>query len=528
MRKIHVVGASMVALSAALAGGTAEAGPPGAPRVLSVHVADYNAAQVTTANGILTVPAGLATYTVNRGTLEINSRFTVTLPSGFTFGSQPSVADTGATTFTYASGGIDSQTVTFEISTAPLLPGQSATLNSFSIQGATALGSPIPLPAALPITVQSTNNAQITNNDPSPLSKGAFASEPGALLLWGPSVAVIDLSSPSLGTSFFAWDLEFGDFYVGPPDTPTAGIMSLELFPQDVDSTIGFVPVLGPNGVLNALSTSDTATVTLAGLFNGISSAFFSSGPDCSTPVATGTATPTQVTIPGMPLGVMGTLCVTADGKTLLQANLPYPTPVMTPGTSTDFQGGLSFDADEDDFPSFATYIGGGVISVTNFFTGDDSGYSSVLRVNNPGTDPATLFALVQPDSGGPALSGLLGTLGAGTGTVFTEPQVQAAVPGLNLANSGQRSTLQLIVAGTVTLDDQQSIARPFAHSHSADAGPRTLSTTMKIHQHKSVTRPQIQLFVGNGSEVEASGLLVNPNGVVTVMPGARNFNIVP
>src|ERR1700722_12307698 len=110
MQKLYVVGASAIALSAALGSGAAFALPP-SPHTVSVNIADYNAAQVTTTGAILTVPTGLATYSVNRGTLEINSRFAVTLPAGFSFSSQPALTSTSGTTFALAGGGIGSQSI---------------------------------------------------------------------------------------------------------------------------------------------------------------------------------------------------------------------------------------------------------------------------------------------------------------------------------------------------------------------------------------------------------------------------------
>ena len=152
------------------------------------------------------------------------------------------------------------------------------------------------------------------------------------------------------------------------------------------------------------------------------------------------------------------------------------------------------------------------------------SGYSSLLRVNNSGTNTATLFALVQPDTGGVPLTGPLGTLAGGIGTVFTEAQIQTVVPGLDLANSGQRSTLQLIVAGTVSLLDEQ-----FDAVHRASARSHKPAGTRAFHQPHSTTRRNvdpIELFFGDAAEVQASGLLVNPNGVVTEMPGAVGLQI--
>ena len=72
MRNLSGISASAFALGAALGAWPAAAGPIGAPRVLTTNIAEYNAAQVTTADGVLTVPAGLATNALNAGTLEIN------------------------------------------------------------------------------------------------------------------------------------------------------------------------------------------------------------------------------------------------------------------------------------------------------------------------------------------------------------------------------------------------------------------------------------------------------------------------
>ena len=431
MTKLGVVGASGIALSAALGIGTAVA-VPSASRVLTVHPADYNAAQVKTAGDLLTVPDGLAIYHVNSGTLEINSRFTVTLPTGFTFSSQPALSDNGSAIFTLASGGIGSQTITFMVTGEPVVAPETVTLGTFAVQGATALETPIPVAAALPITVQSTNNSQVNNNDPHPLSGGAFASEPGATAPFVGAVQRVDLTSPVLGT-------EFG---TSPAHDSTTALLSAMVI--SAETSVDGVAVLSPDGAPNTLSTSDTATVTVSGLFNGITAAFSSTTSDCAHSEATGTVALGSITIPDVPLNKEVFFCVTADGTTLLSQNLPGFQVTMAPGTSTDFLSGPV----RNEFPGLWTYFGGGVISVTNFFTGDDSGYSSLLRVNNAGNGQVNLFALVQPDTGGAPLSGSLGPLAASTGTVFTEPQLAAAVSGLALANSGQRATVQLIING--------------------------------------------------------------------------------
>jgi hypothetical protein len=448
MKNAYIAAASAVALSTAL-GITAAMAKDGASHVLSVPVvADYNAAQVKTAGDIVTVPSGLANYAVNQGSLEINSRFTVTLPTNFTFGSQPSLAASSATIFALIAGGIGSQSATFAVGTTPLAAGQNATLNTFSVAGVGALETPIPVVNALPITMQSTNNALITNNDPAPLTAPAFASEPGVTLQFVGGFGLIDLSPPSLGTLFLS-----------TPDTPTGLVaQAVSVSPEIEELTTG-APILQPSGALNALARADTATLTISGLFAGIKTAFAATDETCQTSIATGTAEPTLLTIPGVPAsGSAFSVCVTADGTTLLQQNPPDPvvqgfqafTPAVSPGTSTDFLGTTVFNPGQpvqDDNLGLFTYVGGGILSVTNFFTGDDSGYSSLLRVNNAGSSSVNLFALAQPDTGGPALAGSIGSLDAGIGAVFTEQQIAAAT-GLTLTNSGARATLQLIISG--------------------------------------------------------------------------------
>ncbi len=434
MQRRYVVGASALALGVALGLTPALAGPAAARSVSVPAVADYNAGQVKAAGDIVTVPSGLATYSVGTGTLEVNSRFTVTLPTGFSFSSQPALTDTGSSTFVLSSGGIGAQSATFTVTTAPLTPGLSATLLGFAVQGVTALETPIPVAAALPITMQSTNNSQILNNDAKPLSAPAFASEPGIAAVVDGNFSFIDLSSPTLGTLFSA----------GDADTTTVAIFDLTISAQTRDQATGSTVVLSPDGQPNLLATTDTATVTVPGAFNGISGASIATDDSCATVVAAGTVTPGQISIPGIPIGAELSVCITSACTALLQQDLNGFTAAVTPGTSTDFLG----TAAAVDFPGIVSYSGGGVISVTNFFTGDDAGYASLLRVNNAGSVASNIFALVQPDTGGAPLTGSLGSIAGGAGTVFSEAQVAAAVTGLELANSGQRATLSLIVSG--------------------------------------------------------------------------------
>jgi hypothetical protein len=478
MKKFNVVAASAVALTAALAGGSAFA-----HGTLIVQTANYNAAAVANAaHGIITVPWGglaSATYAVTANgvstSLEVNSRFVVTLPTGFTFNSAPSLTvggptggtGPGATTTTLVNGGIGTNSATFLINVAPIPSGSvmggiiqpgtgTLSLNQVAIQ-ATGV-DPLATPgAAANITVQSTNNATTTNNDAAAVTGAAptFTSDSGATTSFlNGGGNFVDLSSPSLGTEFLV---------DGTADSTLVDIGTV---------TVRATGSLNAAGLQTTLSTADTATLTISGAFTGIASAKAVTGEQTVTVVPTANA----ITFPGVDVGAnnaMTEITLISSETTLLAQNGAPPgggpgfsvSVAPTTGTSgvTDFLLGPSVTNQVDAVP----YTGGQVLSATNFFTGSDAGYTSVLRVSNGGTAPTNLFALVQPYSGGPELTGSLGpALAAGTGTVFTLANLVTAIPGLNLANSGQRATVQVIATGT-------------------------------------------------GAGVTASGLLVNPGGVV-------------
>jgi hypothetical protein len=467
MKKLDALAASAVALSAALATGGAQA-----HGTLAVTTANYNAASVTAAAGVITVPWGgvasavYAVTTLSGGattSLEVNSRFTVTLPAGFSFASSPSLSTGGGITSTaLIAGGIGSQTATFQIGApavaggnTPLGVGGTLALNQVSVQGATALETP---GAALQITEQSTNNAEVLNNDPTPIfpSNGVpppftFTSDSGVLAAFTQTVLnFVDLTPPSLGTLF---TVNPG----APPftDTPTVDIGHITLTGSGS---------LAANGSTAIISTTDTATITIAGFFNGIKTTF-SALHNTVTPASTGTATATSITIPAVATTFPGSdIFITATGTTFLQANNGNFTAAYAPSTGvTDFLGGTVTST-----ANSIAYTGGTSLGVTNFLTGSDAGYTSLVRLTNGSSTTQTVFAVAEPYTGGPQLVGSLGTIGAGIGTVFTEAQIGTAT-GLALANSGQRATLTLIsIPG-----------------------------------------------VGAGTLITASGLLVNPGGVV-------------
>jgi hypothetical protein len=440
MRIYSSHGVSALALAAALYGTqTLAAGSVTAPLV------DYNSAQVATVGGIVTVPFGTiiadAVYTVAAGTeLEVGSRFTVTLPAGFLFQSQPSVAAPGATTLTLIGGGIGANSVIYQIGGAVVTAGGTLSLGAFSFSGATVLESAFG-GNTLPMTLQATNNAVVTNNDPEALSVLVFTHAVGSLPdTITPGSGFIDLTSNPPGTAFV------------PNGATIAGSGLVATFAINTELNDPFnanAPVLKPNGLANSLNPADTVTITVEGNFSGIGTAY--ADPTVSTCATSapagavaGTVTSGSLTFAGVQINTPVQICMIPDGHTLMQ---PSTTPYVftySADSATDFFGGLA----QTTANNFYSYSGGTTQIVSSFFTGSDAGYTTLLRVNNAGKAAATIIAEFQPYSGGDLLIGSLGSLASATGTIFTLDQIETAVPGLNLANSGQRATLTIIGTG--------------------------------------------------------------------------------
>jgi len=286
------------------------------------HVADYNAADVRNASGVLTVPANVAVYTAT-ATLTIGSNFTVTLPSGFTFGSTPALGTSGTATFALVSGGgMTSQSATFAVSTANVLSGQTISLQSFTVHGAIALATLTPLASALQITMQA------LGTDASPLSAPAFASSQGATAIFVGAIQFIDERPPSNATEFLS-----------SPDTLLAVFSATAVSAQTTDTTFT-VPILGSNGLINTISNLDTATFTFGGNFRGIARAFSSTTSDCRSPIAgsTGAASLGSVTIPNVPVNREVFFCLLGSGAVLGSNLNGFTNVTVTPGTSSDFK----------------------------------------------------------------------------------------------------------------------------------------------------------------------------------------------
>lgn len=287
---------------------------------ISGHTADYNAAQVKLANGVLTVPANVATYTAN-STLTTGSTFVIALPSGFTFGSNPSLTTSGTATLTLSAGGTGSQSATYTIGTANLTSGQTISFAStFTINGATSLETVTPVASALPLTMQA------IGTDASPLSFKAFASDVGGYAIYVNAIQFIDGTPPSNGT-------EFGTG--GNSDNLTAVMSATAISPQSVDAATGTVPILGANGLANTLSGSDTATVTVYGNFAGIARVFSSSTAACTSTSSTGTVNAGSVTIPNVPINIEVFFCLTGSGAVIGSNPTGFTNIVVTPSAST-------------------------------------------------------------------------------------------------------------------------------------------------------------------------------------------------
>ena len=311
------------------ASNTAMAGPIISGGAISGTVAAYNAASVVQTSGALNVPAGLVEYHAN-STLSTGSSIVVTLPSGFTFGSTPTLTSTGTSTFTLAGGGVGANSATFSVVTASAQIGDIISLGTFGVAGAIALGTVTPLASALSVTMQA------PGTDLSPLSFPAFASAPGISLI---TVGAIEFTDPAVqGTEFIN----------GNSDSLTAVYAAVA---GQAQTTAGDItPVLNANGTLNTISSADTFSVTFTSDFRGYGQAFGSTTSSCNTPSFSGSVTPTSITITNFPLNREEFICVVGSGQPLASQPNGMTNVVVSPGGSTDFQsasvanGGVSIE----------------------------------------------------------------------------------------------------------------------------------------------------------------------------------------
>ena len=326
---------------------------------ISGQVVDYNAAKVRLANGVLVVPAGKAVYTAT-STLTIGSSFTVTLPAGFQFATAPTLTSATAT-FTLASGGIGSNSATFTVAASNVLPTQTITLGTYTVNGATALQTITPIASALPLTMQA------IGTDALPLSFKEFASDSGVMAVFVGAIQFIDLSPPSNGAKFGL-----------PGSTLTAVLSAIAISAEIVDFATQTVPILGADGLTNTLAPGDTATVVFPGTYANIASVFMSTNSNCSTVASLGSVNLGTLTIPNVPINVEEFFCVTGNGAAieLLGAGpgggfvgpntTGFTVVLLSPGSSTDF---LASNNVNIEFPGDFCYTnnGGASCVLVNF-----------------------------------------------------------------------------------------------------------------------------------------------------------------
>lgn len=274
---------------------------------LSGTVAEYNAAQVRENQGMVTVPAGMVTYTANTA-LPVGTCFDITLPRGFDFAAStlPSLSNSAATFTLLSYGGGRAR---FVVATAEVPASSTIVLGSYAVHGAGALGTIIPVASALPLTMQA------IGIDPQPLPFPEFASDSGIQAVFVGAIQFIDLNAPSNGTEFGTGN-----------DSPTGVLSAIEITSERNDYASGSVPLLSPDGSPNTLAPDDTATVEFPGvLYQGLT-VFSSTTSSCTTIFAKGTVTPHALIFPGIPVNNQEIFfCATSTGKGQMDL-LGYPT----------------------------------------------------------------------------------------------------------------------------------------------------------------------------------------------------------
>ena len=372
MRKLSLLSAAAIALLTLPAPNIVKANG-----LATAPLADYNAAQVALAGGIVTVPFGgliaNAVYTVSNGTtLEQGSSFTLTLPSTFLFQAVPTLTATGGATLAVTSGGVGSNFATYLISSAAVPAAGTVTVGPFTVYGATALesqfgGNPLPL------TFQATNNVTPGNNDATALSVPVFVHAVGSLPdTITPGSGHINVASTPIATQFI------------PNGATIAGSAQVATFAINTELNDPFnsnAPVLSPDGSANSLNSSDTANITVEGDFTGIVSAYANTTiATCSATIPGGSfvgiVTTGSLTFNLVPINTPVQICMIPDGVTTLHgATTPYVYTYSAGTGVTDFFGGLA------------------QTTANNFYT-----YSTPLPVASVVVSPAssdTLYAAV-------------------------------------------------------------------------------------------------------------------------------------
>lgn len=307
---------------------------------MSGSVVEYNAAQVRTAHGAVTVPTGMVTYTANSA-IPTYTDFNVTLPQGFEFATEPSLTSSAAT---FDLINVQGGTARFMVSSGEIDASGTIVLGGYNVKDADALEKIVPSGAALPVTMQA------IGIDPQPLPFKEFASDSGiqVSITGNPQTLNVDLGSPANGSQFFV-----------PPSTlsSTAELANITITAEANDSA--GVPVLSPNGNANSLDADDTVTFQFPGVMFGGISVFASTSAACSVPNWRGIVQPNFLIYPNLPLNQSIYLCVKASGHGLMKL-IGYPNGENTLGFST----GLLINSKPK-----ADFLSSGDVNINSFAT---------------------------------------------------------------------------------------------------------------------------------------------------------------
>lgn len=338
----------------------------------SVTLADYNSAQVAQSGGVVTYPVYStvnsifynAVYTITTGTtLEVGSNLTVTLPTGFTFNTTPSLYFfySGGYAYPVSGSGQGYRSAIFSVPANEAAGSTVIIYPAFSVNSGTALSSQFG-GSPLPLSIQATGNATAGNNDASPVSAAAFTHAVGSLpdtITPGGSpngsfsgTGYIDLSNPYYGDQFAASGNTVADsglVAVFAINTETADPFNTLSSPPFPPSTTA--PVLSPSGAANSLAAGDTANITINGYFNGIGLVYANTNTsgNCqgSIPGGTGVYTGTvavgyrSISFTGIPINTPVQICMIPYGV-MWASNQPYVYTYSAGAGVTDFFGGLS------------------------------------------------------------------------------------------------------------------------------------------------------------------------------------------
>lgn len=386
--------------------------------------------------GAVTIPAGV-TYTTAAGAAE-SGLLTVTLPSGVTFVSTPtiSITDPAITAVAVGGGGAGSNfiTINYTRTAAAAAAGAGIALGAFQVTGATTLASVTGATGFL-FSAQSSGFATAANNDASPTTASLAQSARQLIITPAASALVINVPAPSNATRWLAGGLNVS-----------------------ASGTVGTL-VVNNGAFRNAANTapfafaSATASSTITGNFTGVTSAYLAPGAGACAATApagatTGTVTNSTITFSGItPAGAVRQICLGVTGTTILQETL----------------SGVSASAQQDTFTTSATnnlgaiFYNGGVNQL-NYVVGSSDGFASYLRVVNRDSVAAPVRVVVQNDTGA-VTSGLLDTIPANTGKLYTSAQINTAT-GSALNNANDRAAL-VILTPTANVSSDNLLANP-------------------------------------------------------------------